>query len=177
MTMNKYELTIIASGLDPAADDFYDRFYEAGCDDATVAFVKGLIVLEFEREAKNFAHALASAITDVKKAGATVEHVEPDYLVSLSDIAKRCKLSKAAISLYAKEERGENFPAPVARLTTESPLWDWVEVAQWLYHEEKALDLEDVVQARLVRDTTLALSKSQGKSEPTKFAKKILETA
>jgi hypothetical protein len=173
--MNKYDLTIIASGLDPAANEFYDRFYEAGCDDATIAYVKGLIVLEFEREAKNFSHALASAIADVRRAGATVEHVEPDYLVSLSDIAQRCKLSKAAISLYAKEERGENFPAPIARLTTDSPLWDWFEVSQWLYHEGKALELEDVVQARLVRESTLALSKSYG-TEPPKFAKKILES-
>ena len=85
---------------------------------------------------------------------------------------------QGTVSPPSRRERGENSPpAPVARLTTDSPLWDWVEVSHWLYHEEKALELEDVVQARLVRDATLALSKSHGKSEPTKFAKKILEDA
>lgn len=169
--MKKHEFTIIASGLDPAARDFYDRFYEAGCDDATVAFVKGLIVLEFERVAKNFAHALVTSIQDVRRAGATIEHVEPDYLVSLSDIAERCALSRAAISLYAKGERGRNFPVPVARLTTDSPLWDWVEVSRWMYRERKALDLSAVVQAHLVRDANRALLASQGKFEPTPFGK------
>jgi hypothetical protein len=35
--MKKYEFTIIASGLDADAANFEDRFFEAGCDDATIA--------------------------------------------------------------------------------------------------------------------------------------------
>ncbi len=175
--MKKYEFTIIASGLDPEAKEFYDRFYEAGCDDATIAYVKGLIVLEFERDAKNFSHALATSVRDVRNAGAAIEHIEPDYLVSLSDIAERCSLSKSAISLYAKGARGQHFPAPIARLTTDSPLWDWAEVASWMYRERKALDLEAVVEAQLVRDANRALFKSQGRFEPTPFGNKVLEAA
>ena len=114
--MQTYEFTIVASGLDPTAPDFEDRFFEANCDDATLAFVKGRIVLEFQREARNFSHALASAIQDVMRAGATIEHIEPDYLVSLSDIADRCSLSRSAVSLYTKGERGEGFPSPIARI-------------------------------------------------------------
>jgi len=105
--MNRYEFTIIASGLDPDSDDFEDRFFEAGCDDTTIAFVKGRIVIEFAREARNFSHALFTAIQSVQRAGATVEHIEPDYLVSLSDIAERCDLSRAAISLFAKVSGGK----------------------------------------------------------------------
>lgn len=75
--MKTHEFTIIASGLDTEADNFEDRFFEAGCDDATIAFVKGLIVLEFAREATTFTGALMSAIEDVALAGAEVEHVEP----------------------------------------------------------------------------------------------------
>jgi hypothetical protein len=71
--MKTYEFTIIAFGLDSTAPDFEDRFFEAGCDDATLAFVKGRIVVEFQREAQNFSHALASAIRDVVRAGATIE--------------------------------------------------------------------------------------------------------
>lgn len=175
--MKQYEFTIIASGLDPAAQDFYDRFYKAGCDDATVAFVKGLIIIEFDREAKNFSHALLTAVRDVNSAGANVEHIEPDYLVSLSDIAERCDLSRAAISLYAKGKRGENFPSPVARMTTDSPLWDWAEVSHWMYQHEKALALKDVVQAKLVREANRALLKSQDRFESTRFGEKILAAA
>src|SRR6266699_2203160 len=131
--MKTSRFTIIASGLDHDAPDFADRFFEAGCDDATIGFVKGRIVLEFEREARNFTHALTTAIQNVRDAGAIVEHIEPDFLVSISDIAERSNMSRAAVSLFAKGKRGEAFPAPVARVSTDSPLWDWVQVARWMY--------------------------------------------
>ena len=31
--MKTHTFTIIASGLDPEADDFEDRFFDAGCDE------------------------------------------------------------------------------------------------------------------------------------------------
>lgn len=149
--MKTYEFAIIASGLDPETEDFEDRFFEAGCDDATIAFQKGAIILEFAREAPSFAHALVSAAEDVQKAGATVERFEPDTLVSLSDIAARSGLSRAAISLYVKGERSDGFPAPVARVMSESPLWDWVSVARWMHAHGKMTE-EAVVEARLLRE-------------------------
>ncbi len=152
--MKKYEFTIIASGLDPEADDFEDRFFDAGCDDATIAFQKGLIIIEFAREAKNFSHAIISAFEAVHKAGATVERFEPDYLVSLTDIAARTGLSKAAISLYCKGERAEGFPSPIARVTSESPLYDWADVTRWMHKYEK-ISHETVLEARMVREATL----------------------
>ncbi len=152
--MKTHEFTIIASGLDPQADDFEDRFYEAGCDDATISFQKGAIILEFAREAPTFAKALVSAFADVQRAGAKVERIEPDNLVSLSDIAARTGLSRAAISLYGKGERGQGFPAPVARVTSESPLWDWVDVSSWMVQQGK-LPADNVTVARIVREANL----------------------
>jgi hypothetical protein len=38
--MKMHEFSIIASGLDPRAEDFELRFYGAGCDDAAIAFQK-----------------------------------------------------------------------------------------------------------------------------------------
>jgi hypothetical protein len=170
--MKKYEFTIIASGLDPTADDFEDRFFEANCDDATIAFIKGKIVLEFGREARNFSHALASAIQDVTRAGATVEHIEPDYLVSLSDIADRCALSRSAVSLYAKGERGDGFPPPIARITSESPLWDWVHVARWMFRR-KTLSLAALVRAKIVRDANRAVAETGGQIENSRFGQRL----
>jgi hypothetical protein len=152
--MKTHEFAIVASGLDPEADDFEDRFYDAGCDDATISFQKGVIVLDFAREAQTFAKALISAIEDVQRAGARIERIEPDYLVSLSDIAARSGLSRAAISLYCKGARGQGFPPPVARVTSESPLWDWVDVSRWM-HERDRLSASDVLQARMVKGANL----------------------
>jgi hypothetical protein len=171
--MKRFNFTIIASGLDPEAEDFTDRFFEARCNDATVSFQKGVIVLEFEREARNFAHALVSAVIDVHRAGAKVEHIEPDYLVSLSDIAGRAKISRAAVSLFAKGERGRDFPVPVARVTSESPLWDWVEVARWLYRK-RTISRAAVVEAKIARETNRAVSALEGYDHAV-FARKLQE--
>ncbi|WMT78846.1 hypothetical protein [Bradyrhizobium sp. Ash2021] len=159
--MSVFNFTIIASGMDYEADDFEDRFFKAGCDDATISIQKGAIVLEFTREGRNFVHALLSAVKDVQSAGAIVEHIEPDYLVSLSDIAARANISRAAVSLYAKGERAEDFPAPVARVTTESPLWDWVAVARWMF-KRRTIARRVVVEAKIVREANLALVQPDG---------------
>jgi predicted DNA-binding transcriptional regulator AlpA len=152
--MTTHEFTIVASGLDAGADDFEDRFFAAGCDDATISLQKGAIILEFAREAPSFAAALVSAFADVLRAGAEVERIEPDYLVSLSDIAERTGMSRAAISLYTKGARGRDFPAPVARVTSDSPLWDWSDVSRWMLGHKK-LSSSDVLRARVVKEANL----------------------
>lgn len=87
MTMKTFEFRIIASGLDPEAEDFADRVFNAGCDDATLSFQKGHIILDFAREAETIEAAIASAIECVAAAGAKVERIESDSLVSHADIA------------------------------------------------------------------------------------------
>ncbi|MBA3670227.1 MAG: hypothetical protein H0W71_09250 [Sphingomonas sp.] len=154
--MKDHEFTIIASGLDPRDEAFEDRFFEAGCDDATLSFQKGVIILEFHREAESFAKAVASAYEAVLRAGAQVDRIEPDHLVSLSEIAERSGLTRQAISLYTRAERGQNFPGPVAKVTSKHPLWDWPEVAEWLF-EKGSLAREDLVAARVVKEANLQL--------------------
>ena len=148
--MKKFEFSIIASGLDPDAEDFADRFYNAGCDDASISFQKGHIILDFAREADSIDGAICSAIDCVEQAGAHVDRVEPDPLVSLSDIAVRTGLSRAAITQYAKGQRSEGFPIPVARITSDTSLYDWSEVAIWLYQHEK-LSREEALEAAAVK--------------------------
>jgi len=74
--MKTHEFSIIASGLDPAQDDVFDRFYEAGCDDATVAFQFGQIIIDFAREAETPEDAIASAVAAVSSVGANIERVQ-----------------------------------------------------------------------------------------------------
>lgn len=152
--MKKFEFAIIASGLDTEDEDFEDRFYEAGCADATLAYQKGVLIIEFNRKAVSFSQAVISACVNVRAAGAKIERIEPDHLVSLSEMADRCMLTKQALSLYTEARRGEGFPNPVVRVTSKHPLWDWSEVAEWLYERQK-LPLENVIQARIVKEANV----------------------
>ncbi|ABD08393.1 conserved hypothetical protein [Rhodopseudomonas palustris HaA2] len=155
--MKTFEFRVIASGLDPDAEDFADRFFQAGCDDATISFQRGRIVLDFDRSARSIGEAIASAMESVRKAGATVERIEPDPLVSLSDIAARTGLTRAAMTQYSKRQRGKNFPPPIARVTSDSPLWDWAIVAKWLYANNK-LSREAAIEAEAVRLANTAVT-------------------
>ena len=150
--MQKFEFSIVADGVDTNDPAFEDRFFEAGCSDALVTLVKGNVVLEFTREADNLVNAVVSAIRDVHRAGARARRIEPDSYVTISDIAERSGLTRQAISLYASGERGSgDFPRPVLRATTDSPLWDWFSVAKWL-HKNRKLDDRSLAFAELVHD-------------------------
>jgi len=153
----KFKFAVIASGLDPAEDDVFDRFYEAGCDDATIAFQNGHIIVDFTRDAASLEEAIASAIRDVAKTGAKVERIEPDPLVSLSDMAERAGLSRAAMTNYFKGLRAKAFPAPVAKVTSESPLWNWATVARWMY-EHRRLGRDAAIEAEIVREANAAVA-------------------
>jgi hypothetical protein len=155
--MKTHEFTIIATGLDPYEEGFEDRFFEAGCDDATLGFQRGLIIADFAREAPTLSRAILTAMEDVRAAGASIERIEPDYLVSLSEIAERSQLSRQAISLYAKGERGSGFPPPSAKVMSGHPLWDWCAVASWL-HDKALIDRETVVAARIIKEVNAAVA-------------------
>jgi transcriptional regulator with XRE-family HTH domain len=154
--MNKYEFSIIASGLDPKAEHFEILFFNAGCEDATISFQKGHIIVDFAREAESIDGAISSAVECVKKAGAQVDRIEPDPLVSLSDIAARAGLTRAAITQYARGQRGENFPSPVARITSDTSLYDWAAVATWLFQHEK-LSRDKAIEAEAVKAVNEAI--------------------
>ncbi len=70
-----FKFSVIASGLDPQADDFEARFYDAGCEDATIAFQKGHIIVDFERKSNSIDEAVSTATAAVIAAGATVDRV------------------------------------------------------------------------------------------------------
>ncbi len=154
--MKNFDFTIVASGFDPQGA-YEDALFEAGCDDATVSLQKGVLILEFDRRAVSFSRAVATACRNVLDAGLKVERIEPDYLVSLAEIAERAKLSRQAITLYAKGERGHGFPPPAAKVTSKHPLWDWCEVAAWL-HGKSQISMDEVVQARVVKEANTHIS-------------------
>ncbi|HEV7370305.1 hypothetical protein [Arenibaculum sp.] len=163
--MKTHEFSIIASGLDPQAADFESRFHEACCDDATISFQKGHVIVDFARDAETMDAAVASAVEAVRAAGARVERVEPDPLVSLSEIAARTGMTRAAITQYSKGQRSRGFPAPVVKITSDSPLWDWAVVARWLFCHRK-LSREAVVEAQTVKMANDALARGEERMGP-----------
>lgn len=148
--MSEYTFTYIVSGLDAHDEDFADRLFEAGCSDATIMLVNGLVAVCFARDAESYAHAVVSAHNELITTGGRIERFEPDFLVSKAEIAKRAGLTRAAIGHYVSGERGKAFPPPLARVMSSSPLWDWVEVSAWL-HEKGDVSREEVVNARISR--------------------------
>jgi hypothetical protein len=173
--MRSYEFTFIASGVDPEAADLEDKFFLAGCDDATLAFMRGRLAVCFAREAENYSHAVVTAYRDVLRAGASVERFEPDFLVNANEIADRAGLTRAAISLYSKGARGEGFPSPYAKVTSDSPLWDWVQVSGWLYRNGK-LPVEAVINARIDRAVNRFVSNARAKQTDKLFHGQLFKT-
>ena len=75
--MALFSFTLTIEGADILTDDAIDALYEAGCDDATFGVSDGVQTGEFDREAADFAEAVASAIKAVEAAvpGALVVEV------------------------------------------------------------------------------------------------------
>src|SRR3954451_25181970 len=150
-TMKTFGFSIIASGLDHEADDFESRFYDSGCDDATISFQKGHIIVDFAREAETIEDAISSAIEAVRATGASITRIEPDPLVNLSEIAARSGMTRQAIALYSSGQRGRGFPAPVARITADNPLWDWPSLSFWLFKANK-MSKDAVIEAEVIKE-------------------------
>ena len=108
--------------------------FEAGCDDAIRGIRNGVAFLEFDRQAATLPAAVLDAIQEVETVdGVDVVRVEPDDLVSASEIARRAGRSRESIRQLAGGMRGPGgFPAPVYGLRSPSPLWRWAEVADWM---------------------------------------------
>jgi hypothetical protein len=134
MARQEYEFTLILSGVPELTREVLDAFYEAGSDDALIGMRDGVAYADFCREADSLPEALLSAIRDVEAAGvgARVEHVEPDELVTMSEIARRLRVSREGVRKRVAGLRGPgNFPPPAGSLTQRSPLWHWTDVVRW----------------------------------------------
>jgi hypothetical protein len=138
MAKQEYEFTLILSGVSELTREVLDALYESGCDDALIGMRDGTAYAEFCREADSFQQAVLSAIRDVEAAGLgiRVEHVEPDELVTMSEIARRLRITREGVRKRVAGLRGPGgFPPPAGSLTQRSPLWHWTDVVRW--HQEK----------------------------------------
>lgn len=132
--MSGHEFTLIVDGPDLQEEAALAALYEAGCDDATVGRVGQIQYLDFTREAATFPDAVDSAIKDVENAvpGARVVYLEPDDLVTISDIAERTGRTRESVRLLVIGERGPGgFPPPATHFRSRQRMWRWQRVAAW----------------------------------------------
>lgn len=129
-----HNFTLVLSGVADLTDALADAVYEAGCDDALLGKRHGVVFLEFDREAATLPEAVLSAVHDLESVeGVDLLRVEPDDLVTASEIARRTGRSRESIRLLSTGMRGPGgFPPPVHSLRGQSPLWRWAEVAEWV---------------------------------------------
>lgn len=133
--MSEHNFTLVIAG---PVDEKLDELYEAGCDDALFGEVDGVQYGEFDREGPSLRQAIVSAMRAVESVrGLRVDRVEPEDLVTLSEIAARSGRSRESIRLLIAGERGPgNFPAPASHLRERNRLWRWSDVAEWLGQTE-----------------------------------------
>jgi hypothetical protein len=67
-SVTQFSFTLTVEGADILSDHASDALYEAGCDDATFGVSDGVQTGEFDREAVDFAEAVASAIKAIEAA-------------------------------------------------------------------------------------------------------------
>lgn len=154
-----HSFTLFIEGLDVSSDAHVDALHEAGCDDATFGVRDGAAYATFDREAESFGAALCSARADILRAlpGARIVRVEPEDLVTMATIAKRCGRTRESIRLLANDDRGPGgFPPPVAYVDYRTRLWRWRDVASWLNEHQKAKLELDTEAADLVASLNAA---------------------
>ncbi|EQA6227451.1 helix-turn-helix transcriptional regulator [Enterobacter ludwigii] len=142
--MELYNFTLTLSGVRMDTEGLADALYTHGCGDALICCYGNSVYVEFDREAESLDQAIQTAIDNIEASGtgAIVKSVD-SALVGLSDIAQRSGLTRQAITLLKDGLRGKgDFPCPVQRISGQSPLWDWSDVARWL-NESGRLDSKD----------------------------------
>jgi hypothetical protein len=153
--MNEHIFTLI---LDRDPDEFLDELFEAGCDDALFGEVDGTHYAEFTREAPTLAAAVASAITNVHSVGEVrVLRVEPDDIVTVSEIADRLGRTRESVRLLVGGQRGSaDFPMPFSHSRERNRLWRWTDVLAWA-DSHGLVQSVDLASARTVAAVNAAL--------------------
>lgn len=155
-----YTFTLLLHGADPLTKDNMRALEKAGCTDALFGRRGTVSYADFDREADSFGEAVLSAIQDIERAvpGLKVTRVEPEELVSASQIAARTKRTRESIRLLIEGKRGPgNFPAPAVWLSDARKLWRWTDVADW-FATSLQTPVSDVQVAAFVASVNAALA-------------------
>lgn len=131
--MTEFQFTLVIEG-DLSQEKVALALFEAGCDDATFGVLDGMGYGDFLREGPTLAEAVLSALRQVESTGTLrVLRVEPDDIVTMSDIADRLGRTRESVRLLIAGRRGPGgFPPPISHGIERGRLWRWSDVLGWL---------------------------------------------
>lgn len=133
MNPTTYEVNLIVRGLD--LDDEVQMAHLEQLDYlALPAEIDGKTEIEVEIPATSAIEAWSRIYGDLRGAGMHVVRVDSD-LVGISDIASRLHVSRETVRLWSVGKRREGFPPTFGRVS-QSPVWRWSDVAEWVDREE-----------------------------------------
>ncbi|NOY26670.1 MAG: hypothetical protein GXP62_12420 [Oligoflexia bacterium] len=159
--MREYDFTLILDGPRSLTTELENALFRAGCDDALLGFRDGIAFLDFTRRATSLEDALVAAVRQVRKAAPdlAVLRVEPDELVTASDIASRTGRTRESVRLLVSGQRGPGgFPAPVRGTRSRARLWRWSEVVTWLAaYDPTGVAPEDISDSQVIAAINAAL--------------------
>ena len=81
-----WRFTLFLRDVDEMTVELSDRLFEAGCDDGSPSSSRGVTKIGFDRESSTLEDAIRSAVSDVRRAGVDVDHVE----IESDDLAALC---------------------------------------------------------------------------------------
>lgn len=76
--MRIYDFTLVFSPGTELTEELGNALFEAGCDDGSPGSCKGIVAIDFHREAESLERAIRSAIVGVQNAGCTVARAKID---------------------------------------------------------------------------------------------------
>ena len=145
MAVHDFAFIIDADPHDEAVEEV---FLDEPFDDSSLILQNGALALSFDREAESFKDAVLSAYADIRDHGFSILSFDPDYLVDAAEIARRVDITRSVVSKYGHCE--PDFPAPVRRVSTKRPVYDWVKVSRWFVQREQ-LDVSEYHKALVSR--------------------------
>jgi hypothetical protein len=134
-TEHTFQVVFALPGED-SLEPHLDAVQAAGCDDAAFMgpAIDGTYVAEFDREAPTFPGAVVSALEAIQSAlpDAHLLRVQPEDIVSLSEIAARTGRTDESVRLLIQGRRGPgDFPPAAGRINEKTQVWRWADVARW----------------------------------------------
>ena len=152
----EYDFTLVLTGIAELTPDVGEAFFEAGCDDGTLAMRSGRPFITFSRRAASIKDAILMPLKMFgRPTSADVLRVDYCNLVTQSDIARKIGRSRQLVHQYMTGVRGPGgFPPPVCGIAGDVPLWHWCEVAGWLWQNNMVKEdvLRDAEEVELINN-------------------------
>ncbi|MDP3984579.1 MAG: hypothetical protein Q8Q52_06220 [Acidimicrobiia bacterium] len=175
--MTGHEFTLIVEGPDLQDDAHIEALFEAGFGDAAIGRVGSIQYVDFDREAETFADAVFSATEGIEAVvpEARVVRLEPDDLVTMSEIAERTERTRESVRLLITGDRGPGgFPAPATHFRNRQRMWQWQEVAIWFAEKLGKQQVGDPGKAQFITAFNAGLKWRQaGETLPSREQQRI----